>query len=166
MPGQVPCCETRMHGASPGTAGGNESLSSIYGKCRFFLQIRSSLRRTCGAAGMPAPLPGTAAVSVGRHTGRSVPSTPAWTPAVRCSTRTSRPEEGFPLLASPQHLHAAQGRITSLQLQDTKEFFSFLRATLPQPQKKALGLSCALPSYAENINQLHVSLCCPLWWEK
>ena len=77
-----------------------------------------------------------AAVSAGRHASHGAPGRPAWTPAVRCSTRTRRPEEGFPLLASLQHLHAAQGRITSLQLQDTKEFFSFLDATYLSSKRK------------------------------
>lgn len=112
LPEQVPCCETRRHGSGPWTPGGNQSLSSTYGRCLFFWQISSGPRGTRGAAGMPAPLP--AAQQPCLRAG-----TPAWTPAVSCSTRTRRPEEGFPLLASPPHLHAA----TSLQLQGTEEFF-------------------------------------------
>lgn len=39
------------------------------------------------------------------------------------------------------------------------------RGGFPQPQKKALTLSCAILSSVKNVNQLHVSFCCPLWWE-
>lgn len=93
-----------------------------------------------------------ATVSAGRHAGHGAAGTPAWTPAVRCSTRTRRPEEGFPLPASPQHLHAAQGRITSLPLQDTTEFFSFLDAIWFSPKRKLRLWAVHFP--ALSINQL------------
>lgn len=120
---RMSCWETRTHGSSPQMPGGNKILSSMYGRC-LFLQIRSSMRRACSAVGIPAPCLQSRGCVCGQARGPRRSQHSSVAPAVRCSTRTRRAEKGFPLLASPQCLHAAQGRVTSLQLQDATEIFS------------------------------------------
>lgn len=120
--------------------GGSASLSSRHGRCPSSSQIRSGLHRRCGPAGMRA----------GRVCRQA---------AARCSTRTGRPEEGFPLLApSPGTQPEDESRAYNCEI--PASFFSFLDASAPK-ESTALVVLCTLKlckKYTSTAHSILLSL--------
>lgn len=99
-------------------------------KVSILVQIRSGLHRRCGPAGMRA----------GRVCRQA---------AARCSTRTGRPEEGFPLLApSPGTQPEDESRAYNCEI--PASFFSFLDASAPK-ESTALVVLCTLKHCVSGI---------------